>query len=134
MPLVPLDLRYAFGGEEEVRIALHSLRHSIQRWAVAAITTPYDTQRLRNMDLQIEGFAHLTPDDQVLLKQFVRAFGRREKKRPRDRLLRDRSTRSVVMEVRKKTAFLGYTWRRKRPTDVDWPSLLSDGQSDGKAD
>jgi hypothetical protein len=50
-----------------------------------------------------------------MLKRFVRLFGRKERKRPRDRLLRDRRTKKMVMEVRKQTAFLGYTWRRMRP-------------------
>ncbi|KAI0432129.1 kinase-like domain-containing protein [Xylaria sp. FL1042] len=46
------------------------------------------------------------------MKAFVRAFGKRERKRPRDRLLRDRRTKATVLEVRKQTAFLGYTFRR----------------------
>ncbi|KAI0600808.1 kinase-like domain-containing protein [Biscogniauxia sp. FL1348] len=46
------------------------------------------------------------------MKAFVRTYGRRERKRPRDRLLRDRNTRAAVLEVRKQTAFLGYTYRR----------------------
>ncbi|KAK3903087.1 AGC/NDR protein kinase, partial [Staphylotrichum tortipilum] len=36
----------------------------------------------------------------------------REKRRPRDKLLRDTGTRRVVMEVRRRTAFLGYEWTR----------------------
>ncbi|KAL9053416.1 MAG: hypothetical protein Q9162_004786 [Coniocarpon cinnabarinum] len=35
-------------------------------------------------------------------------------RRPRDRLLRDPITAETVMEARKKTAFLGYTYRRAR--------------------
>ncbi|KAI1640483.1 kinase-like domain-containing protein [Biscogniauxia mediterranea] len=46
------------------------------------------------------------------MKAFVRTYGRRERKRPRDRLLRDRNTRAAVLEVRKQTAFLGYAYRR----------------------
>ncbi len=36
----------------------------------------------------------------------------REKKRPRDRALRDREVGRKVLELRKKGAFLGYTYRR----------------------
>ena len=38
----------------------------------------------------------------------------REKKRPRDRILRDRQVAKQVLELRKKGAFLGYTYRRPR--------------------
>ena len=112
--------------EEEARVALQSFRRSIQRWAMGAITTPYDTQRLRNLDIQIETFSRLAPTERAMLKHFVRVFGKREKKRPRDRLLRDPSTRGIVMEVRKKTAFLGYTWRRMRPAPSDLMTLLTE--------
>ena len=38
----------------------------------------------------------------------------KEKKRPRDRALRDRDVGKLVLELRKKGAFLGYTYRRPR--------------------
>lgn len=37
---------------------------------------------------------------------------KKERKRPRDKLLRDPHVRREVMELRKKNAFLGYTYRR----------------------
>ena len=37
---------------------------------------------------------------------------RREKKRPRDRVLRDKEVGRKVLELRKRGAFLGYTYRR----------------------
>ncbi|MCJ1356076.1 MAG: hypothetical protein MMC33_006070 [Icmadophila ericetorum] len=40
--------------------------------------------------------------------------GAKEKKRPRDRVLRDRTVAKEVMDLRKKGAFLGYTYRRPR--------------------
>ena len=49
-----------------------------------------------------------------MLKQIVRVYGKKERKRPRDRLLRDGSTKDVAMDVRKANAFLGYTWRRMK--------------------
>lgn len=36
----------------------------------------------------------------------------KEKKRARDKLLRDPSVAKIVMDVRKKGAFLGYTWKK----------------------
>lgn len=36
-------------------------------------------------------------------------------KRPRDKILRDEEVGKQVLEIRKKGAFLGYTWRRHRP-------------------
>lgn len=40
----------------------------------------------------------------------------REKKRPRDKILRDKTTKHVALGMRKRTAFLGYSYRR--PKDV----------------
>jgi len=100
---------------DEARKALLGFRRSIAKWAITAIATPYDSSRLRNMDAQIDDMPGLVHEEQLYLKQFVRTFGKKDRKRPRDRLLRDRATRGLVMEVRKRTAFLGYTWRRMRP-------------------
>jgi hypothetical protein len=63
------------------------------------------------------------------MKAFIRTFGRRERKRPRDRLLRDHRTKATVLEVRKKTAFLGYTFRRS--TDADKTSTTDISIFDG---
>jgi protein-serine/threonine kinase len=41
---------------------------------------------------------------------------RKEKKRPRDRLLRDPQVGRTVLEIRKRGAFVGYTYRRPRFT------------------
>lgn len=43
-----------------------------------------------------------------------RGFKAREKRRPRDRILRDKQVAKQVLELRKKGAFLGYTYRRPR--------------------
>ncbi|GAB7347590.1 hypothetical protein MBLNU459_g4470t2 [Dothideomycetes sp. NU459] len=66
------------------------------------------TAEVRNMQLQ-QG---LDPD------AFVAAAVKKptkEKKRPRDKLLRDPEVGKKVMELRKKGAFLGYTYRRPKP-------------------
>jgi hypothetical protein len=39
---------------------------------------------------------------------------KKEKKRPRDKLLRDPELGRLVLEIRKKGAFVGYTYRRPR--------------------
>lgn len=44
---------------------------------------------------------------------------RREKKRPRDKLLRDAEVGRAVMEIRKRGAFVGYTYRRPRFSVLD---------------
>jgi len=48
------------------------------------------------------------------LKEFGRLYGQKERKRPRDKLLRDLETAPKVLELRKRGAFLGYTYRRIR--------------------
>ncbi|OTA92056.1 hypothetical protein M434DRAFT_45196, partial [Hypoxylon sp. CO27-5] len=75
------------------------------------VSVPYDSAKLKRMDHEIDAMA---PNTELCdaMKAFVRAFGRRERKRPRDRLLRDRNTKGPVLEVRKQTAFMGYTYRR----------------------
>lgn len=107
--------------EEAPYLALMGFHHDVQQWALAAITVPYDNARLRNLDIEIGCIPRLSTIDRDILRRFIRAFGRKDRKRPRDKLLRDRSTRDIVMNVREKTAFMGYTWRRMRPDDLDDP-------------
>ncbi|KAI4111004.1 MAG: hypothetical protein LQ339_001006 [Xanthoria mediterranea] len=44
---------------------------------------------------------------------------RKEKKRPRDRVLRDKEVGRTALEMRKRVAFLGYTYRRPKSTMYD---------------
>ena len=44
---------------------------------------------------------------------------KKEKKRPRDKILRDPVVGRKVMELRKKSAFFGYTYRRPKPVVLD---------------
>ncbi|KAF2965367.1 hypothetical protein GQX73_g8196 [Xylaria multiplex] len=100
------------------------------------VAAPYDSMRLKRIDREINALvasgpstSHAQPpppstvrqfQEAVLadqMKAFVRAFGRRERKRPRDRLLRDRKTKATVLRVRKQTAFLGYTFCRAMDVD-----------------
>ncbi|KAI0863082.1 kinase-like domain-containing protein [Xylaria cubensis] len=79
------------------------------------VASPYDSTGLKRIDREINALAALLTDQ---MKAFVRAFGRRERKRPRDRLLRDRKTKAIVLKIRKQTAFLGYTFRRAMDVDL----------------
>ncbi|KAJ4375794.1 hypothetical protein N0V83_001071 [Neocucurbitaria cava] len=61
-----------------------------------------------------DGIPLLPPYEQVC-KVFQNVRRRRkEKKRPRDKLLRDPLVGRTVLEIRKKGAFIGYTYRRPR--------------------
>ncbi|KAI1757300.1 kinase-like domain-containing protein [Xylaria castorea] len=101
------------------------------------VASPYDSTRLKRMDREINALiaasnsnasTSISPPAQPAvaqaalladqMKAFVRAFGRRERKRPRDRLLRDRKTKATVLKIRKQTAFLGYTFRRAMDVDM----------------
>ncbi|CAK7271426.1 hypothetical protein SEPCBS119000_004600 [Sporothrix epigloea] len=94
--------------------ALKAFDAAVQMKALSWIATPCDSQRLKAIETEIEQLIALglsTADGEALL-HFVERFGKREKKRPRDRLLRDQKTKKIAMELRKRNAFLGYTWRR----------------------
>ncbi|KAH7634907.1 kinase-like domain-containing protein [Sordaria sp. MPI-SDFR-AT-0083] len=136
-------------GKDKIRSvakqALQGFKRDVQKWALTAIATPYDRNRLHNLDSQIdEKFLDLASEEREMLKQFVRVYGKKDRKRPRDKLLRDKNTKAVVMDVRKRTAFLGYTWRRmnhdsngavRQGLERIWPnvgSFVSDGNLRGQ--
>ncbi|KAI0101675.1 kinase-like domain-containing protein [Nemania sp. FL0031] len=89
------------------------------------VAAPYDSTRLKRMDREIDALFYEVHHLADQMKAFVRAFGRRERKRPRDRLLRDRKTKATVLRVRKQTAFLGYTFRRAMDVDAPSPPVLT---------
>ena len=49
----------------------------------------------------------------------IKTKARRERKRPRDKMLRDPTVGKQVMELRKRNAFLGYTYRRPKPLVIE---------------
>ncbi|PSS03623.1 hypothetical protein BD289DRAFT_156241 [Coniella lustricola] len=100
--------------EREVRLAaaLGIFEQDVQQAVRSWLTVPYDSHRLRNFELQVDAEPGLQRWERDALKAVVRAYGRKEKKRPRDRLLRDPTTRKIVLAERMKTAFMGYDWRR----------------------
>lgn len=77
-----------------------------------------DALGLRQIEQTIEGFTRLTDNSKGVIKHYARTFGRKENKRPRDILLRDKGTVADVMEVRKQTAFLAYIWLKPPPPPV----------------
>ncbi|KAM7223209.1 Protein kinase-like domain containing protein [Rhypophila decipiens] len=100
---------------EEAQMALRAFRPSVQQWTLEAIAQPYDLNRLRDLDCRIDRIHGLGMAEKTMLRQFLRVFGRKDRRRARDRLLRDQNTKGIVMEERKRNAFVRYTWRRMRP-------------------
>lgn len=100
---------------EEVRTTLTDFRPSVQNVAIHLIATPYDSGDLRTKDREIDSMVIFTEDEKEVLKRFVRVCGQKRPKRPRDIMLRDDSIKDIVMDVRKQSAFMGYSWRRMRP-------------------
>ena len=99
---------------EEITDALKPFNREIQILAKVFIERPHDSTRLRKVEREIDAFV-MGEEQKDYLKAFVRHYGRKERKRPRDRLLRDKDTAPKVLELRKKGAFLGYTYRRFKP-------------------
>ncbi|KAG4420171.1 hypothetical protein IFR04_006734 [Cadophora malorum] len=99
---------------DEISDALRPFNREIQVLAKSFVERPHDSVKLRKVEREIDAFA-MCDEQKEYLKAFVKHYGRKEKKRPRDRLLRDKDTAPKVLELRKRGAFLGYTYRRFRP-------------------
>jgi protein-serine/threonine kinase len=98
---------------EDILDAIKAFPKDIQDAATRWIEKPYDSVKFRKIEKEMD--RHDISDEQKqFLKIFVKTYGRKEKKRPRDKLLRDRLTAPEVLEIRKKGAFLGYTYKRMR--------------------
>lgn len=111
--------------EAQAELFLGGLGRSAKKWALAALAQPYDAARIQSqLDALLPG---LDSAERARLRQFVRLFARKDRKRPRDRLLRDRATRAVAMDVRRRTAFMGYSWRRMRPQQQQPPPAVVAG-------
>lgn len=107
----------ALPSPEDISEALKKFNPELQILATGFIERPYDSIKLRKVEKEIEAFK--IPDEQKsYLREFVRRYGRKEKKRPRDLLLRDSELASKVLELRKRGAFLGYTHKRIRKSSM----------------
>ncbi|KAF5017752.1 hypothetical protein F66182_10300 [Fusarium sp. NRRL 66182] len=104
-----------FLNSEDVKELLFGFSTHVQEKAMELIKTPFDAAKLRGIDRDLDVSKELQPTEKAILKQFVRFYGHKERKRPRDMLLRDKETKKTSMRIRKETAFMGYTWRRMRP-------------------
>ncbi|TFA98493.1 Serine/threonine-protein kinase cbk1 [Trichoderma ghanense] len=100
--------------DEEVRWVLREFRPCVQNAAIRLINIPYDSGALRSRDLEIDSMTAFAEEEKELLKRFMREYGRRVPKRPRDIVLRDESMKGTAMEVRKQSAFMGYAWHSVR--------------------
>ncbi|KAF4964284.1 hypothetical protein FSARC_7779 [Fusarium sarcochroum] len=104
-----------FLNSDDVRELLVGFDTHVQEKAMELIKTPFDVAKLRGIDRDLDASTELQPTDKAALKQFVRFYGHKERKRPRDMLLRDKDSKKASLRIRKETAFMGYTWRRMRP-------------------
>ncbi|KAL7820101.1 kinase-like protein [Trichoderma gracile] len=100
--------------DEEVRWILREFRPCVQNVAIRLINIPYDSGALRSRDLEVDSMTAFAEEEKELLKRFMREYGRRVPKRPRDIVLRDESMKGTAMEVRKQSAFMGYAWHSAR--------------------
>ncbi len=99
----------------EVQHILRDFRPYVQQVAVGLVAEPHNSSSLRMIDSDLENSPDLSEGEKQMLKRFLRLYGRRQRKRPRDVLLRDAKIKDAVMEVRKASAFVGYSWRRMPP-------------------
>lgn len=99
---------------QEISDALKPFHREIQIITKDFLSRPYDSVKLRKAERDIDNYA-MSDEQKEYLKEFIKHYGRKEKKRPRDKLLRDRETAPKVIELRKRSAFLGYTYRKFQP-------------------
>ncbi|KAK4129342.1 kinase-like protein [Parathielavia appendiculata] len=122
---------------------LRPLRYHLQTLALTVLAAPPHDKagKLAALELYLDHYddasaagTAMTDAERAHLRKFVKRFAaaagngnncgiggngnnsrrERERRRPRDRLLRDEGTKKVALEVRKRTAFLGYEWTRMR--------------------
>ena len=79
----------------------------------------YEAWRAERVVQVGEERAALGIDGNTLHDRAPKGKSGKDKKRPRDRLLRDREVGRKVMELRKRNAFFGYTYRRPKPVVLD---------------
>ncbi|KAK1521791.1 hypothetical protein CPAR01_14708 [Colletotrichum paranaense] len=126
-----MDSEIAEGSENlddlRLRFLQYDFEDDVRCLATEFISKPYDSSKLKRFDRDIDDHAFLEDVEKAFLKWYVRRVGRKECKRPRDKLLRDRWVKEEVLQMRKRTAFLGYSWRRKdmasrRPVGTVYPT------------
>lgn len=73
---------------------------------------PYDMNKLEQYWCNIKSLPKFDEVRKQHLQRIIQTFGRKEKKRARDKVLRDSRHAKDILEVRKQLAFKGYSWRR----------------------
>ncbi|KAK0668282.1 putative serine/threonine-protein kinase [Cercophora samala] len=118
-------------------------RPSLQRWVMEAMKqAPFDIEYFGGLEREIDKTGPgqgITEEEKGVMKMYLWQYGCRlyrdgepkvtkdkkeekKKKRPRDKILRDKEMGKVAMEVRRRTAFAGYEWvgsRGMNGGDVD---------------
>ncbi|KAK5990884.1 Serine/threonine-protein kinase cbk1-like protein [Cladobotryum mycophilum] len=110
---------------QDIQSMLRDFRPSVQNMATHLVSTPYDSGALRSRDYKIDSMLTFAPEEKEMLKRFVRQYGKKVPKRPRDIILRDEKVKEAAMDVRRQTAFMGYTWRRIRPGGYMMPKWVA---------
>ncbi|KHJ32399.1 putative serine threonine-protein kinase cbk1 [Erysiphe necator] len=100
--------------QEDIVNILEPFNSEIKTLTQEYLELPYDSTRLKEFEKKIDQFPIVDAQKQNL-KKLVKLNGRKERKRPRDILLRDKSIGPKVLKIRKEGAFLGYTYRRFNP-------------------
>lgn len=100
--------------EASIEAALDGFPRETVILAKGFVGRPYDSKRLKGINREIMDMTAMGDEQKEFLMSFVKAYGRRERKRPRDRILRDKAVGGEVLSLRKKVAFMGYSYRRIR--------------------
>ncbi|KAI1004720.1 Serine/threonine-protein kinase [Podosphaera aphanis] len=100
---------------QDISNVLKPLSREIQLMLKGYFERPYDSDRLRMVENEVNNLP-MPKEEKKYLLAVIKLYGKKDKKRARDRLLRDELTAPKVMELRKQGAFLGYTYRRFKPS------------------
>lgn len=99
---------------DNLKNALRPFNHEVQNLIQDYLRPPCDSARIRKAEDEIDHF-FMSEEHKQYLKAVIKLYGRKELKRPRDKVLRDKAVGPKALELRKEGAFLGYTYRRFRP-------------------
>ncbi|KAK4181017.1 putative serine/threonine-protein kinase [Triangularia setosa] len=140
--LVEDQKRMEEGMHEEGKARLMSQlrrRPSLQRWVMEAMRqAPFDVNYYGGLEREIDKTGPeqgITLEEKDVMKTYLFRYGCRvyrdgepkaakdkkedkKKKRPRDKILRDKEMGKVAMDVRRRTAFAGYEWVGCRGLDA----------------
>ncbi|POS87209.1 hypothetical protein EPUL_001679 [Erysiphe pulchra] len=100
--------------QEENSSILEPFSQEIQKLARGYLESAHDSNKLKEIEKDIDQLA--IPDThKQYLKKVVKLYGKKEKKRPRDIILRDKMIGPTALEIRKEGAFHGYSYCRFNP-------------------